>query len=137
MKKILSLLLLLFVANSAFAQKRYLYVSAIWGNNNVTINGTLPEGMKNKYTKDDFGGVSFYEWFPKFLDLLADYGYTDIENWKENSSNYYIYISKPDSSSTSTDSNKRLRGDVNEDGRVSISDATEVVDIILNPEEKK
>lgn len=91
MKKILSLLMLLLVASSAFAQKRYLNITK--GDEFVNVYGLLPDGVKKRYTPSDFDD-SDSSMLPRVLDLLADYGYTTIEYFYTSGSNKYLLLSK-------------------------------------------
>lgn len=135
MKKILSLLLLLFVVSSAFAQQKKTYVTIMYSaystSKDYSLSGDVPQELKDKKYSD----------IASAMNSLAAYGFVfehsfGYSHGTNTNTSKEVYIMSKEVNDSSN-SNSRLRGDVNEDGRVSISDATEVVDIILNPEEKK
>lgn len=87
MKKILSLLMLLLVANCAFAQKRYLEVVQI--SSTVNVYGELPDGVKDCYAGRDFDNNNLNT-MSHVLNLLADYGYNTIESYRYKESSAWV-----------------------------------------------
>lgn len=113
MKKILSLLMLLLVANCAFAQKRYLQV--VHGSN-VYVYGELPDGVKDCYGGRDFDNNNLNT-MSHVLNLLADYGYNTIESYtyKESSSLTSVLLSKTEGNTNTPTYIQRVQTDPKEE----------------------
>lgn len=113
MKKILSLLMLLLVANCAFAQKRYLEVV---NSSNVYVHGELPDGVKPYYVKSDFDN-EYENLMSHVLNLLADYGYNTIESYtyKESSFLKSVLLSKSEGNTNTPTYIQRVQTDPKEE----------------------
>lgn len=113
MKKNLSLLMLLLVANCAFAQKRYLEVVE---GSNVYVYGELPDGVKSSYGGRDFDNINLNT-MSHVLNLLADYGYNTIEcyTYKESSHLTSVLLSKTEGNTNTPTYIQRVQTDPKEE----------------------
>lgn len=128
MKKIILLLLLVLVSVSASARKSYITVCPKDPYYNFTthITGDVPDDI-NSFEYDPY----YHFWVVtdrtvgEILNILSEYGY-EVESMIEVDKKAIFLLSKEVSSS-----NTQIKGDVNTDGSVNISDVNEVISLIL------
>lgn len=90
MKKILSVLFLLTIGASAFAQKSYLFLSAYHSFNimpEITLSGAVPDGMQKQYP-------SYSVYLGDVIDAIGQKGYT-VELMTRDGEVTQIIFSKP------------------------------------------
>lgn len=90
MKKILSVLFLLTIGASAFAQKSYLFLSAYHSFNimpEITLSGAVPDGMQKQYP-------SHSVYLGDVIDAIGQKGYT-VELMTRDGEVTQIIFSKP------------------------------------------
>lgn len=143
MKKIILLLLLVLVSVTASARKSYITVTAPYSNGSAipsygsthyfVLTGDVPDNIDGfSYSseehcwnsKDPYNDPSVMRYSTgEILNLLSEYGY-EVEF--VNNDNKSFLLSKEIPSSQT-----QMKGDVNEDNSVNISDVNEVISLIL------
>ena len=139
MKKILLFVLLALVCVSASARKSYITVFTYFFNGispieegDIRITGDMPEGIDGfEYDsyKHYWGNVPNIRKYStgEILNLLSENGYeVEFVNTGDNHLSYLLSKEIPSGSQT------EIKGDVNKDGSVNISDISELVHIILD-----
>ena len=136
MKKIALLLLLALAGTSAFAQKSYITVFAHPNSllEGIQLTGDVPSDIDGLYYNDNN-----HSWYSdryysmgEILNILSGYGY-EIEFMEggftsgssANNQRALFVLSK------SASSQSFQTGDVNKDGKINVSDITQLVNIIL------
>ena len=136
MKKIIILAIVALFSVSAFAQKSYITVFAHPNSllEGIQLTGDVPSDIEGLYYNDNN-----HSWYSdryysmgEILNILSGYGY-EIEfmeggftsGTSANNQRALFVLSKPASSQSFQ------TGDVNKDGKINVSDITQLVNIIL------
>lgn len=130
MKKIILLVLLALIGISASARKSYIdvYTKRL---SYAQMIGEVPKGVADFIYESTAEGAEYvvYDGSPgKLLNILAEYGY-EVEMMCPYTENYYTthYLLSKEIPSGQT----AYQGDVNNDGKVNVSDAITLVNMIL------
>ena len=142
MKKLICIFLLLMCGIVSYAQKQYVIVSS--GSGYKDITGVIPDAFVDKlkeveansylgYVYDDrkeFGRVTTQGIdLATILNFLAEDGY-EIDKTLVLSDGTEIIMSRTKPQDTASGNKTPQKGDVNEDGKIDISDIVSVINII-------